>query len=81
MRNEEGRGGSALVTSSPVIASDYQTAPRGARRKACLAPLTTARKGQVLPDEEMPRTSARGTACGPAATLWSGDKARETMIA
>lgn len=51
---KEGVGGSALVPSSPVIASDYQTAPRGTRRKACLAPLNTARTGQVLPDEEMP---------------------------
>jgi hypothetical protein len=31
------------------ITSDYQTAPTGTRRRACLAPLNTARKGQVLP--------------------------------
>jgi hypothetical protein len=34
------------VIASPVIASDYQTVPRGTRRKACLALLGTARKGQ-----------------------------------
>ena len=60
-----GEGGSVLVIPSPVIASDYQTALRGARREARLAPLTTARKGQVLPDEEMTRTSAPATRVRP----------------
>jgi len=55
-------GGSVPVIPSPVIASVYQAAPRGARQRACLAPLNTAWKGQVLPDEEMTRTSARGMA-------------------
>lgn len=57
VREGRGEGGSVLVIPSSVIASDYQTAPRGTRRKACLAPLNTARKGQFLPDEETTRTS------------------------
>ena len=61
VRKGGGEGGSVLVIPSSVIASDYQTVPRGTRRKACLAPLNTARKGQVLPDEEMTRTSAPAT--------------------
>lgn len=66
VREVEGAGrgervGRGWSSPRPFIACDYQTAPRGTRRRACLDPPTNAQQDRSLPPLGDTRTSDRTT--------------------
>ena len=71
--------GRCWASPRSFIACDYQTAPRGTRRKACLAPLTTAWEGQVLPDrgEAQPLSPNHGRSPGGSGSVSDGPHEHE----
>jgi hypothetical protein len=71
VRTGGGESGSALVLTSPVTASDYQTAPRGTRRKRALHPSPRPGRDRSCPTAEEPRPSSlKGWCRSRGSVVW-----------